>query len=53
MARRYNYKHVTNDIIQHMKQKLTELKGESFTVVVGDFNTPLTIMDQTTKQNIS
>ena len=38
-----------------MKKKLTKLKGEidSFTIIVGDFNTPLTIMDRTTRQKRS
>ena len=33
-----------------MTQKLTELKGEidSSTVIVGDFSTPLLVMDKTT-----
>ena len=35
-------------------QKLTELKGEtdSSTIIVGDFNTLLSIMDTATRQNI-
>ena len=34
----------------YMKQKLTELKGEinSCTVIVGDFSTPLSIVDRKT-----
>lgn len=38
-----------------MKQNRTKLMGEidSSTVIVGDFNTPLTIMDITTRPNIS
>lgn len=38
-----------------LKQKLTELKGErdSSPVIVGDFNTPLMIIDKTTKQKIN
>ena len=40
---------------KHMKQKLTELKGEteSSTIIVGDFNIPLTITEKTTRQKIS
>lgn len=32
---------------KYMKQKFIELKGEidSFTIIVGDFNMPLSIMD--------
>ena len=38
-----------------MKQQLTELKGETdnFTVIVGDVNTLLPIMDRKTRQKIS
>ena len=38
-----------------MKQTLTELKGEidSNTIIVGYFNSPLSIMDISTKQKIN
>ena len=41
--------------LQYVKQILTNVKGEinSNTVIVGDFNTPLTLMDRSTKQKIS
>ena len=40
---------------QYIKQTLTDIKGEinSNTVVVGDFNTPLTPMDRSSKQKIN
>ena len=40
---------------QYVKQMLTSMKGEinSNTIVVGDFNTPFTCMDRSTKQKIS
>ena len=40
---------------QYIRQMLTSMKGEinSNTIIVGDFNTPLTTMDKSTMQKIS
>ena len=40
---------------QYTKQTLTDIKGEidSNTIIVGDFNTPLTPMDRSSKQKIN
>ena len=41
--------------LQYVRQMLTSMKGEinSNTIIVGDFNTPLTSMDRSTKQKIN
>ena len=41
--------------LQYIRQMLTSMKGEinSNTIMVGDFNTPFTPMDKSTKQKIS
>ena len=40
---------------QYVRQMLTNMKGEinSNTIIVRDFNTPLTLMDRSTKQKMS
>ena len=40
---------------QYIRQTLTDIKGEieNNTIIVGDFNTPLTPMDRSSKQKIS
>ena len=40
---------------QYVRQTLMSMKGEinNNTIIVGDFNTPLTPMDRSTKQKIS
>ena len=40
---------------QYVRQMLTRMKGEinNNTIIVGDFNTPLTPMDRSTKQKIN
>ena len=40
---------------QYVRQTLTDIKGEidSNTMIVGDFNTPLTPMDRSSKQKIN
>ena len=40
---------------QNIRQTLKNIKGEinSNTIIVGDFNTPLTVMDRSSKQKIN
>ena len=40
---------------QYIRQTLTDIKGEIYsnTIIVGDFNTPLTPMDRSSKQKIN
>ena len=40
---------------QYVRQMLTSMKGEINTniIIVGDFNTPITSMDRSTKQEIN
>ena len=40
---------------QYIRQTLTDIKGEtdSNTTIVGDFNTPLTTLDRSSKQKIN
>ena len=44
-----------NTAPQYVRQILTNMKEEinSNTIIVGDFNTPLTTMDRSTKQKIN
>ena len=39
---------------QYVRQMLTSMKGEinNYTILVGDFNTPLTPMDRSAKQKV-
>ena len=40
---------------QYIRQTLTDIKGEfdSNTIIVGNFNTPFTLMDRSSKQKIN
>jgi len=38
---------------QYVRQMLTSIKGEINIIIVGDFNTPLTPVDRSTKQKLS
>ena len=44
-----------NIALQYIREMLTSMKGEinSNTIIVGDFNIPLTPMDRSTKQKIN
>ena len=53
-----NYKYIyalNTGAPQYVRQVLTSMKGEinNNTIIVGDFNTPLTPMDRSTKQKIN
>lgn len=44
-----------NRTLKYVREKLTEWKGEtdSSTIMVRDFNIPLSVMDKTTRQKIN
>ena len=45
----------TSEHLRYIKQTLTGLKGEivNNTIMVGNFSTPLSIMDRTTRQKLN
>lgn len=48
------YIYLTAEAPKHMKQNLTELKGEmDIKIIAEDFNIPHSIMDKTTRQEIN
>ena len=57
LRRSNNYKciYTKKQAPQYVRQMLTSMKGEinNNTIIVGDFNTPLTPMDRSAKQKIS
>ena len=46
--------HPNTGALKYIKQILTDIKGEidNNTIIVGDFNTPLTSMDRSSRQKI-
>ena len=55
-GRHNNCKYAPNiEAPQYIRQTLTDIKGEidSNTIIVGEFNTPLTPMDRSSKQKIN
>ena len=48
-----NPKHLPKNSFKIHKVKLTEDKKKSFTIILGDFHKPLSIIDRTNEQKIS